>query len=74
MSEPNYAAEMKLPEGKTCADCNNGRVCNALFGAVRRRFTSCDFYPSRFTEYAEGAERFVPATQRAALQRAKEGA
>jgi len=47
--EPDYRAEMRLPAGKTCADCRNGEHCNALFGAVRRRFTSCDFWPSRFS-------------------------
>jgi hypothetical protein len=47
-SEPNYHAEMRLPEGKTCADCRNGARCDALFGAVRKGFRSCDFYPSRF--------------------------
>jgi hypothetical protein len=49
-TEPNYHAEMQLPPGKTCADCRNGPRCNALFGAVRKGFQSCDFYPSRFVE------------------------
>lgn len=44
----NYNADMRLPEGRTCADCVNGTTCDALFGAVRRKFTSCDFWPSRF--------------------------
>lgn len=49
MTEPNYAAEMKLPAGVTCADCQHGARCDALFGAVRKGFTSCDFWPSRFS-------------------------
>lgn len=49
MAEPDYAAERRLPEGKTCADCAHGPRCNALFGAVRRGFTSCDWWPSKFT-------------------------
>jgi hypothetical protein len=52
MTEPNYAAEMKLPAGITCADCQHGHRCDALFGAVRRAFTSCDFWPSRFVPAA----------------------
>lgn len=48
-SEPDYAAEMRLPAGVTCADCQHGRRCDALFSAVRMRFTSCDFWPSRFS-------------------------
>ena len=31
--EPNYQAEMRLPEGKTCADCRHFPRCKALFGA-----------------------------------------
>lgn len=46
--EPNYSTEMSLPQGKTCADCMHGPVCDGLFGAVKRAFTSCDFWPSRF--------------------------
>lgn len=51
--EPDYDAEMKLPEGKTCADCVHGQRCDMLFGALRRRFTKCDFWPSRYRELAE---------------------
>lgn len=47
--EPNYEAERRLPDGKTCADCRHGARCDALFGAVRRQFKSCDFWPSRFS-------------------------
>lgn len=53
MTEPNYSAEMKLPPGKTCADCRSGETCDKLFGAVRRRFTTCDYWPSRFVAKAE---------------------
>jgi hypothetical protein len=48
VSEPDYDAEMRLPDGMTCADCRHGWRCDALFGAVRRAFTSCDFWPSRY--------------------------
>lgn len=56
MTEPDYAAERRLPIGATCADCRNGRRCDSLFGAVRKAFTSCDFWPSRFvaSEKANG--------------------
>ena len=50
MIEPDYAAERKLPDGKTCADCRHGARCDALFGAVTRGFTSCDWWPSRFAD------------------------
>lgn len=49
-TEPDFAAEMRLPAGMACSDCVNGPRCDALFGAVRRGFTSCDFYPSRFVQ------------------------
>jgi len=58
-AEPNYAAEMKLPEAMTCADCKHGPRCDALFGAVRKGFTSCDFWPSRFVCKACGNSGFV---------------
>ena len=48
-AEPNYAAERRLSPGLTCADCHHGVRCDGLFGAVRRQFASCDFWPSRFT-------------------------
>lgn len=52
MTEPDYHAERRLPIGLTCADCLHGKRCDRLFGAVRRAFTSCDFWPSRFTQGA----------------------
>lgn len=51
--EAAQIASMNLPAGKTCADCFHGKHCDALFGAVRRGFTSCDFYPSRFSARGE---------------------
>ena len=42
---------MKLPEGKTCADCYACRHCTAIYG-VKPENTKCDFYPVRFTEIA----------------------
>jgi hypothetical protein len=51
--EPDYDAERKLPSGKTCADCQHGKICNRLFGAVRHGFTSCDFWPSRFSPLSD---------------------
>jgi hypothetical protein len=47
-AEPNYVAERQLPRGMTCAACVHGSRCDGLFGAVRKAFTSCDFWPSRF--------------------------
>jgi hypothetical protein len=46
-SEPNYDAEMKLPEGKTCGDCKHIKRCKA-FGYAQPDRRDCDFYPSRF--------------------------
>lgn len=46
-SEPNYQAEMQLPQDKSCADCRNVRRCVA-FGFTAPDDTSCDFWPSRF--------------------------
>lgn len=47
MAERDYDAEMRLPEGKTCADCAHYSRCKAMFGAHDKR-TQCDFHPSRF--------------------------
>lgn len=41
--------DMKLPAGKTCADCYHCLRCTALFGAKKEN-TSCDFSPSKFVE------------------------
>lgn len=57
MAEPDYAAERRLPDGVTCVDCRHGSRCEALFGAVRKRFTSCDFWPSRFVAFSEHVEQ-----------------
>lgn len=40
---------MKLPEGKTCADCAHTKRCCAMFG-VKPTNTECDFYPIRFVK------------------------
>ncbi len=49
MSEPDYRAEMKLPEGKTCGECIYFGHCKGLFGCPPTN-TSCDWHPSRFTQ------------------------
>lgn len=46
-AEPDYAAEMKLPEGRTCDDCAHSRRCFA-FGFAKSGNTSCDFWPNVF--------------------------
>ncbi len=40
---------IRLPEGKTCADCRNVNRCASLFG-VSASNSECDFHPSRFSE------------------------
>lgn len=40
---------MKLPEGKTCADCLHCRKCTSMFGAKPEN-NYCDFYPVRFVQ------------------------
>ena len=46
----DYAAEMKLPEGKTCADCRHfERTCRWLI-SYKGHETSCDWHPSKFSE------------------------
>lgn len=49
MIEPDYAAEMKLPPGKTCGDCVHCKRCCAMFGHTPTD-TYCDFWPSRYRE------------------------
>lgn len=46
-AEPNYDAEMKLPDGATCSDCAHAPRCTG-FGFTTPDRTSCDFWPSRF--------------------------
>ncbi len=41
--------DMKLPQGKTCDDCEYLRRCQMLFGCKTTN-THCDFAPSRFSE------------------------
>ena len=38
---------MKLPNGKTCADCVHVYRCTTIFGAKSTN-TECDFYPIRY--------------------------
>ena len=42
--------DMKLPEGKTCADCYHEQRCVKMFGAKPENKT-CDFCPSRFVPW-----------------------
>lgn len=49
--EPDYAAEMKLPEGRTCGDCRHARRCFG-FGFSKPGRSSCDFWPSRYSAAA----------------------
>lgn len=46
-SEPDYRAEMKLPEGARCADCVYVSFCVGI-GCTKADATSCDYHPSRF--------------------------
>jgi len=39
--------DMKLPEGKTCADCAHFKRCRWLI-ACKPTNTSCDWAPSRY--------------------------
>lgn len=49
MVEPDYDAEMKLPEGKRCDDCFHARRCFGI-GYSEPGRTACDFWPSRYRE------------------------
>jgi hypothetical protein len=40
---------MKLPDGKTCADCAHESRCVKIFGAASTD-TSCGFFPRRFVD------------------------
>lgn len=48
--EPDYAAEMKLPEGKTCDHCWHVKRCRALGYTSSVDRTGCDFHPRRFVD------------------------
>lgn len=50
--------DMKLPEGKTCADCVHVKRCTSMFG-VNTTDTECDFGPSRFVEANRPVDRVV---------------
>lgn len=45
--------DMKLPEGKTCADCAHYKRCEALFDCPTTN-TECDWAPSRFRQRVIG--------------------
>lgn len=47
--EPNYDEDMKLPPGKTCADCFASRFCIGI-GCTTPERTTCDYWPNRFRE------------------------
>jgi hypothetical protein len=53
-AEPDYGAEMALPEGKSCDDCKHASRCFA-FGFSQAGRASCDFWPSRFRPAPEPA-------------------
>ena len=45
--EPDYDAEMRLPEGVTCDLCFHAKRCFGI-GYSQPGRTSCDFWPSRY--------------------------
>lgn len=49
--EPDYNADMRLPDGKTCADCYAVRFCVGI-GCTTVESTKCDYWPRRFREPA----------------------
>lgn len=46
-AEPDYAAEKRLPDGRTCADCFAVKYCVGI-GCTTAESTSCDYWPNRF--------------------------
>lgn len=44
---------MRLPAGKTCADCLHCDRCTSMFGA-KPTDERCGFYPRRFREPEQG--------------------
>lgn len=54
-NEPNYDADMKLPEGKSCDDCYAAHFCFGI-GCSKPGRTSCDYWPNRFREMEKQAE------------------
>jgi hypothetical protein len=56
MSERDYAAEMKLPEGKTCAECTYVAGC-MVFDITTLDATFCEWWPNRFRFDEARAER-----------------
>jgi hypothetical protein len=54
VGEPDYDAEMRLPEGRTCDDCAHAKRCFG-FGFSTPGRTSCDFWPNKYREAAKAA-------------------
>lgn len=52
---------MKLPEGKTCADCAHFKRCVALFQCPSDN-EECDWAPSRFRDVSPAATLNDPAS------------
>ena len=44
---------MKLPDGKTCGDCQYVNWCTTVYGSKPEN-TSCDFEPIRFKQKEVG--------------------
>ena len=42
--------EMRLPEGKTCNNCDWYHRCSNVIGLENSGSTQCDWHPSRFRE------------------------
>jgi len=48
MTESEYEQSMKLPAGKTCADCVHIKRCTAFGFTDSPENVWCDFFPNRF--------------------------
>lgn len=59
VAEPNYQAEMQLPQEATCDDCRHAKRCFG-FGFSKPGNKSCDFWPSRFARRADDVEKREP--------------
>lgn len=46
--EPDYDADMKLPDGKTCGDCVHIRRCLGIGYTSSETNNFCDFWPNRY--------------------------
>lgn len=61
-TEPDYDAEMRLPDGVTCDGCAHHKRCFG-FGFSTPGRTSCDFWPNRFAAAAPKSAA-LPTLQR----------